>query len=337
VSLRVCGAQIDPRLGRTGENAALCADEIRAAAREGASLVVLPEASLTGYVYDSFEAALAGSIEASGPELQTVAAACSETGAWAVVGALLREEGRLHNAAFVIGPGGILGEYRKAHTLCLGMDRFTEPGPGPFPVYDLPMGPIGVHICYDGSFPETARALRLGGARLLVLITNWPDIHLKREMVRVRAEENRAFYLAVNRVGEEAGVTFEGGSCAAGPAGELLAEAGSGPERLHLEMDLERAADARVIVARGEYEYDRLADRRPDLYGPLVAPSDPAGRTGSRRGPVGPRGAPRPIGRALRGCGQDPSQPVRSTRTSMRRFLARPSSVSLLAMGWLSP
>lgn len=287
MTLRLCGAQIDPRLGRGAENAAVCAAEIRAAASEGARLVVLPEASLTGYVYDELEAALEGAIEAGGPELRTVADACAETGAWAVVGALVREAGRLHNSAFTIGPRGTVGEYRKTHTLCLGMDRFTEPGPGPLPVYDLPFGPVGVHICADGSYPETARALRLAGARLLLLPTNWPDLTLKREMVRVRAQENRAFYVAVNRVGEEGGVTFRGGSCAAGPGGELLAEAGSSPGRFHVEMDLEAAASTRVVVAEGEYEYDRLADRRPELYGALVEPNDPTLRTGGRRRPRG--------------------------------------------------
>ncbi|HKK08938.1 MAG TPA: carbon-nitrogen hydrolase family protein, partial [Gemmatimonadota bacterium] len=179
----------------------------------------------------------------------------------------------------------VVGEYRKIHTLCLGVDRFTEPGPGPFPVFDLPFGKVGVHICYDGSFPESARALRLAGAELLVLPTNWPVLDRKREMVRVRAEDNHAFYLAVNRVGEERGVRFGGESCAAGPNGRLLGVAGDGEERLHLELDLSRARRSRVVVRQGEYEYDRIGDRRPDCYGALVEPVDPEARTGSRRRP----------------------------------------------------
>jgi predicted amidohydrolase len=285
LSVRVCAAQIDPRLARTEANAARCAEEIRAAAKEGAELVVLPEAALTGYVFESAEEALAGAIAADGPELTAVAGACAETGAWVVLGAILREEGRLHNAAFVVGPEGVAGQYRKIHTLCLGVDRFTEPGPGPFPVFELPFGRVGVHICYDGSFPESARALRLAGADLLVLPTNWPDLARKREMVRVRAEDNHVFYLAVNRVGEERGVRFRGGSCAADPGGRLLGVAGDGEERLHLEMDLASARESRVVVREAAYEYDRISDRRPDCYRALVEPIDPERRTGSRRRP----------------------------------------------------
>ncbi|MDP2480026.1 MAG: hypothetical protein Q8W49_05955, partial [Candidatus Palauibacterales bacterium] len=58
------------------------------------------------------------------------------------------------------------------------------------------------------------------------------------------------------------------------------------PGRFHLEIDFE-AASARVVVSEGEYEYDRLADRRPELYGALVEPNDPARRTGGRRRPRG--------------------------------------------------
>ncbi|HKK28520.1 MAG TPA: carbon-nitrogen hydrolase family protein [Gemmatimonadota bacterium] len=285
MTVRVCAAQIDPELGRAAENAGRCAREVREGAAEGARLVVLPEAALTGYVFESAEEALEGAVEADGPELRAVEEACRESGAWAVVGGILREEGRLHNAAFVVGPEGVAGEYRKIHTLCLGVDRFTEPGPGPFPVFDLPFGRVGVHICYDGSFPESARALRLAGAELLLLPTNWPVLELKREMVRLRAEENHVFYLAVNRVGEERGTRFRGGSCAADPRGRLLAEAGDGEERFHLDLDLGRARDSRVVVREGAYEYDRVADRRPECYGALIAPVDPDLRTGGRRRP----------------------------------------------------
>jgi len=283
VTLRLCAVQLDPELGRSGENTERAASEIRSAAREGARLVVLPEASLTGYVFDSLEAALEGAIETSGPELRAIGTACAEAGAWAVVGAVVREAGRLHNAAFVIGPDGVAGEYRKVHTLCLGVDRFVEPGPGPLPVFDLPFGRLGLNICYDGSFPESARVLRLAGARIIALPTNWSDLHLMREMVRIRARENHVFYLAVNRVGTEGGLAFEGGSTLAGPEGELLVTAGAEAGRFHAEVDLEGAAGSLVVVRAGEDEFDRLADRRPELYGSIVHPIGPEGRTGGRR------------------------------------------------------
>lgn len=286
--LNLCAVQLAPSPGRADRNVTTVAEEIAAAASAGAELVVFPEAALTGYVFESRPEALGAAIRVDGPELRRLAEVCRTTGAWAVVGAIERDDGgpegpALYNAAFVIGPEGPVGRYRKLHTLCLGADRFTLPGDEGLGLFDLPFGRIGVHICYDGSFPETPRALRLGGARLLILPTNWPELTLKRELVRVRAYENHAFYLAVNRVGIERGVTFEGGSCAAGPLGELLLDAGAEPGRYPLRLDLERAAGSRVVVSPERYEYDRIADRRPDAYRSLVEPAPGAARTGSRR------------------------------------------------------
>jgi len=150
-------------------------------------------------------------------------------------------------------------------------------------VWKLPFGRIGLNICYDGSFPESARALKLLGAQLIVLPTNWPNLFLKTELTRLRALENHVYYLAVNRVGTERGVTFPGGSVAAGPSGELLAELGAEPMSFMVEMDLASADANRVIKAPGSYEFDYVADRRPDAYAPLremVPEGDP---TGSRR------------------------------------------------------
>lgn len=279
----VCGVQLAPLPGETRANAERIAAEIEAAAADGAELVVFPEAALTGYVFRSLEETLESAVEPNGPEVARLSHACAAAGVHVVCGAIEREGDDAFNSAFVLGPDGPLGRYRKIHTLCLGADRFTRPGETAPAVFRLPFGTVGVHICYDGTFPETARVLRLAGAQLLVLPTNWPRLGLKREMVRVRAYENHAFYLAVNRVGHERGVEFRGGSIAAGPDGELLHEAGAEPGRFVVEMDLARADDTLEVVAPGEYELDLIDDRRPELYGEITRENDPAARTGSRR------------------------------------------------------
>lgn len=278
----LCAVQLAPELGRTESNARLVADETAAAADEGADLIVFPEAALTGYVFESRPEALAAAVAADGPELGVVAAAAGAAGAWVVCGAIERDGDALYNTAFLVGPEGPVGRYRKAHTLCLGADRFTRPGGEPFRVFDLPFGRIGLHICYDGSFPEPARALRLLGAQLLLLPTNWPRLVMKREVVRVRAYENRAFFMAVNRVGTERGVRFEGGSCAADPDGRLILDAGDEAGRFHVTVDPAAAADSREVVIPGEYELDLIQDRRPELYEPIARPTPEARRTGSR-------------------------------------------------------
>jgi len=279
---RVRGVQLAPSLGDVAGNAARVVADLEDAAAAGTQLVVFPEAMLSGYVFERRADALEAAVTPDHPALRRISEACGDLGVWTVFGGLERAGDRLFNAAFLCGPDRPVATYRKLHTLCLGVDRFTEPGDGGFTVHDLPFGRVGVNICYDGTFPESARALKLLGAQLVVLVTNWPNLHLKLEQTRMRALDNHVFYLAVNRVGEERGVAFPGGSVAADPRGELLARLGDEPGRMDLALDLAAADRTHVVVRPGAYEFDYVADRRPDAYGPLLAPST-GERTGSRR------------------------------------------------------
>jgi predicted amidohydrolase len=280
--LAVCGVQIAPRRGDPAANVEMTRSALQAAAAEGARLVVFPEASLTGYVFHDRDSATEAAIAPDGPELSEISEVCQSAGAWAVVGAIERDGDRLHNSLFLVGPDGPVRRYRKLHTLCLGVDRFTSPGSEPPPVFETDVGRIGLNICYDGTLPETARALKLAGAQLIVLPTNWPNLWLKREQVRIRAYENHVNYLAVNRVGVEEGVTFRGGSMAADASGEMIAEIGDGPGFLHVQFDMEAADANRVVVQDREYEYDYVADRRPDMYGRLTDEPPSGEPSGSR-------------------------------------------------------
>ena len=281
--LAACGVQLAPRRADSEANVRMARSAIGAAAAEGARLIVFPEASLTGYVFHDKESARQAALDEGGPELVQVADECRAADAWAVVGAIERVGDLLHNSLFLVGPDGVAGRYRKLHTLCLGVDRFTTRGTEPPPVFDTPLGRIGLNICYDGTFPEMARALKLGGAQLILLPTNWPNLRLKREQVRMRAYENHVNYLAVNRVGVEQGVEFGGCSMAADMSGEMLGELGDGPGFLHVEFDMKAADANRVVEVGGEYEYDYVADRRPDVYGTLTETPPRGEPSGSRR------------------------------------------------------
>lgn len=57
----------------------------------------------------------------------------------------------------LVGPEGVIGSYRKIHLPYLGVDRFATPGDRPFQVWQVGPMKIGMHICYDGSFPESAQ------------------------------------------------------------------------------------------------------------------------------------------------------------------------------------
>lgn len=264
--LVACGVQFDCKLADPAHNTSYICDQIaEVAAQSDARLIVFPEAALTGYVYESAREALGSAIRADGPELAQLVGAARSAGVWTIAGAIEREGGSVYNAVFLVGPDGVTARYRKVHTLCLGVDRFARRG-DEFFVSDLPIGRIGMNICYDGTFPESARTLKLMGAQLVVLPTNWPMLHMKAQQTQMRAYENHVNYFAVNRVGEERGTVFPGGSLAAGPRGELLAEGGDGPEQVFVEFDMAESDRNRVVLAPGDYEFDYLADRRPSAY-----------------------------------------------------------------------
>lgn len=176
-------------------------------------------------------------------------------------------------------PKGVVGTYRKIHLPYLGVDRFTTPGDKPFAVHEVDGLRIGMHICYDGGFPESARVLTLLGADLIVLPTNWPPGAecMAACAVNTRAMENHVYYAACDRVGQERGFRFLGLSKICDPRGHVLAEAPHDWEEiLYAEIDPFQARQKRIVRVPGLHVIDRLGDRRPEMYAPLVAPLPPS-------------------------------------------------------------
>ena len=275
---KIAGVQIDVRLGDKGHNLAVIRARLREAARQGARLAIFPECALTGYCFESADEARPLAETIPGPATEALAADCRELGVWAVVGMLERDAatGALYNTCALVGPRTTAG-YRKIHLPFLGVDRFMTPGDRPFTVHDLDGLRVGMTICYDGSFPESSRVLSVLGADLVVLSTNWPTGALStvKYAVQVRAFENRIYYAAVNRVGEERGFRFIGQSRLVDVDGELLATAGDkSEEMIFAEIDPVRAREKRLIKIPGKYELDRMAHRRPEMYGPLCEPKN---------------------------------------------------------------
>jgi predicted amidohydrolase len=276
--VKIALAQIDVAFGDVERNLATVKRRTEEAAAKGAQLVVFPECALTGYAFDSLEAARAVAIPAPGPATAELRRTCAATGVHLVVGTLERDGDRVFNTALLIGPDathGLLLKYRKVHLPVLGCDRFATPGDLPFEVAETKLGKIGLAICYDGSFPESARVLKLRGAQLIVLPTNWPEQATVSRQYQsiVRAFENHVNYVACNRVGSEAGFTFPGGSQIVDFTGKVLANAAGGEQILFAELDLPAADKNRIVNVPRLYELDRIAHRRPEFYGPVVEPN----------------------------------------------------------------
>jgi predicted amidohydrolase len=276
-SVRVAAVQMDPQFGQRAANLDAIEESVRAASEAGARLVVLPECAVTGYMVESLDEGLDLAEPVPGPSVRRLEAIARRTGACLVAGLLERADDRLFNACVLVGPSGYLATYRKTHTLCLGVDRFANPGDIPYAVHELPFARIGILICYDLRFPEAARSLALAGAQIVCLPTNWPDSSgiMPEVFARARAAENRVYLVAADRVGRERRATFLGRSVVAAPDGRVLAEAGTEhPETLIVDLDLAEADRKHVVFRPGEHEMDIFDDRRPDLYQADRRPTD---------------------------------------------------------------
>jgi len=268
-------AQIDCRLGDPAANRSKIITSMRAAAERDAQFVMFPECALTGYAFESLAEATPFAERIDGPSSQALAEVCRETGAYAVVGFIETDGHNFYNAAMLVGPDGVVGSYRKVHLPYIGIDRFITPGDRPFQVWDLPFGKVGLNICYDISFPESARVLKLMGAELIALITNWPPAAWRAPelMVNTRALENHLFFAATDRVGTERGWQFIGRSKVADCNGDTLGEASADSEELLVVgVELCEANQNHIVNVPGAYEVDRLVDRRPEMYGMVSKP-----------------------------------------------------------------
>ena len=277
--LRVAAVQMEPKIGEVDANLKAILDRFREATEAGARLVVFPECALTGYGFDSKAEALRFAEPVPGLSSREVAAACRERNAYAIYGLLERDGDRLFNVIVLVGPDGVVGHYRKVHLPFLGVDRFADPGDRPFEVLEVEGVRLGMHICYDGTFPETGRVLTLLGADVLVLPTNWPiqSLTTALHLPATRAIENVVYVMAVDRVGEENGCRFAGTSSICDPGGVILAQADIESEAiLYADVDPAIARRKRLVRVPGLYELDRIADRRPGHYGPITAPNGKA-------------------------------------------------------------
>jgi predicted amidohydrolase len=268
-ALSVACAQLAPVFGDLDGNRARAAGAVRAAAQAGATLIVLPELCITGYVFeDEAEArSLAEPVDGvTVTQWQTLAAGLGVI----IVGGIceLDADGALRNSAVVVDPDGLRCVYRKTHL----WDReklIFEAGPVPAPVLDTAFGRLGLAICYDAFFPEVMRALALDGAEVIAVPMNSPAYGpppgpLWMEVVQALASAsvNRVFVAQCDRAGHERGVDWVQASVICDPDGRMLAGPVEGVALLTAGCDLAMAR-AKSFGTRNHV----LTDRRPELYG----------------------------------------------------------------------
>ncbi|MFG1923859.1 carbon-nitrogen hydrolase family protein [Cryptosporangium sp. NPDC048952] len=245
---------------------------VEKARTDGVGLLALPEAALGGYLAD-----LNGGAEGppplalDGPEISRLAALAREL---VVVAGYceIAPDGTKYNSAVCVTGDGVLGNHRKVHQP-LAEDASYGAGDG-FAAFDTPIGRIGTMICYDKAFPESARALALDGAEIVVCVSAWPgsrtnpssDLSSDRWKRRfdlfdqARALENQVVWLSANQTGTFGSLRFVGSAKVVDPGGEVLSDTGVAGGMAVASLDVRQALEnARRAMGH-------LRDRRPEAY-----------------------------------------------------------------------
>lgn len=247
-------------------------------ARErGVDLLVLPDATIGGYLLDLYHPAatqdgLPEAIDLDGPE---VAAVCAMAGDMTVcLGISERGEpdGVRYNTAVCLTGDGVLGTHRKVH-LPLGESEAYRPGTE-FRAFDTPVGRLGMLIDFDKTFPEAARTLALDGAQILACLSAWPaSVTDRSDRIRTdrqshlfdlydcaRAAENQVVLVSSNQTGILGDLRFLGQAKIVGPGGEVIAKTWAKGGMAVADLDVA------ATVARARRSLDHVAQRAPQAY-----------------------------------------------------------------------
>jgi N-carbamoylputrescine amidase len=256
---------------------------VREAAAQGARIILIPELFEGPYFCkDQLPENLDRARPLVGhPTIEHFAAIAKELDVVLPLSVYERAGQVLFNTVVIVdGDGTTLGYYRKSHIP--DGPGYTEkyyfsPGDTGFEVWKSRHGTIGVGICWDQWFPESARSMALLGAEVLLYPTaigseprdpDWDSSGHWQRVMQGHAGANLMPLVAANRIGHEIGitgdVTFYGSSFIADSTGAMVAEAGRDEEAVIVaNFDVERLRNQRAA-------WGLFRDRRPELYGPIV-------------------------------------------------------------------
>ena len=240
------------------------------AARDGATLIAFAELAFEPFHPQRPASSRARDLAETvpGPLTDRFSHKARELGVVTILNLYERDRDCAYDCSPVIDADGtILGRTRMLHITdypCFHEQGYYAPGDTGAPVYNTSAGAIGVAICYDRHYPEYMRALKLGGAQLVIVpqagaVDEWPEGLYEGEM-RVAAFQNGYFTALCNRVGVEECLTFGGESFVCAPDGRMIAKA----PRLE---DSILITDIELGQVRSSHA-DRLfmQHRRPELY-----------------------------------------------------------------------
>jgi len=258
--MRVAVVQTNPLFGEVERNVQ---DAVALIEGADADVYVLPELFNTGYNFiDAMELEKLAE-PPDGWTFRALATAARRKRCYVAYG-FAEQANRIYNSATLVGPNGLVGIYRKVH-LYYRENLLFAPGDLGFPVFELPFGRVGMMICFDWMYPESARTLALAGAEIILHPSNLVMPHCPDAMV-TRSLENRIFTTTANRIGREnrggIDLSYIGKSEIVSPRGEILT-------RLAADTVGVAVADVDLALSRNKQlnEYnDLLSDRRVEQY-----------------------------------------------------------------------
>lgn len=231
------------------------------ASNQGALLLVLPELCATGYRADEAFLRLAQPLDGMLVSALTQMSKDNH-GIWIYTAIPEKAESaaKPYNTAVLVNENGLVAAYRKIH-LWGKEPNFFSAG-NQLVTAATPFGKTGLHVCFDVSFPESARSSALSGAELLLYTFAFANPERRYAfdlLTRTRALENGCFVAAANLTGCEKDTKFFGGSKIIDPAGNVLAELNEEEGIITALMD-----EKLLKATRAAYPY--LERRRPDVY-----------------------------------------------------------------------
>ncbi|HEV2923220.1 MAG TPA: carbon-nitrogen hydrolase family protein [Solirubrobacteraceae bacterium] len=268
--MRVAAVQLNTTADQAA-NLAVADRLARAAAADGARLIVLPE---KWTAIGSDEQLRAAAEPLDGPSIRWARALARELGIDLLAGSILeRLEGqeRLANTSVHVDPSGeVRAAYRKLHMFDVEVDGRTyreseleQPGDEIVTSETADGTELGLSICYDLRFPELYRILAVRGARVFTVPAAFTLATTRdhwETLLRARAIENQVFVIAANQVGAHAAGQRSGGrSMIVDPWGLVLAQAQDTEGYIVADLDLERQEEIRSRLPA-------LANRRPEVY-----------------------------------------------------------------------
>ncbi|MDQ6418175.1 carbon-nitrogen family hydrolase [Paenibacillus sp. LHD-117] len=227
---------------------------------EKPDVLLFPEMWNTGYALEEIDRLA----DPNGERTEELLSALSRKHRVNIVGGSIAEkrtDGVYNTILAYDRDGGRIADYSKIHLFRLmAEEKHLKAGEKPGRL-TIEGEEAGMMICYDIRFPELARKLALGGAKLLFVPAEWPNprLHHWRTLLTARAIENQMYVVACNRMGQSGETTFFGHSMVIDPWGEIIAEAGEDETILRAEIDLGLVDEVRSRIPVFE-------DRRPQLY-----------------------------------------------------------------------